>query len=417
LEVIREDSDCVEYAHALTGRVAVEWIDGRFDEALQSARDALDLALRHDDQALVATCLNQIGCLELCFDDEAGWDHLLQSAAVAQSENDAEKVGSAYLSLLELAAARRRADIIDEYTAGAIDYCTDRGLDLWTRYLEASLARSLMDRGHWDEATAALPRNMESSTSPLPRVAADIVLGLMRSRRGDAGARAVMLEASDLADGAEAELRVSLLAAILEAHWLGVEIELPTDSAVRELLSLGDRQRAGWDVAAGAWWAKCLGIDLPALRHSRSPWWLMVDGRFAEAAAAWQDIGCPYEEALALCFSADATDLDSGMGLLDKLGATATRAAVTRDLRLAGRRNIPRGVRATTRANPAGLTARELEVAALLAQGLRNVEIAERLVVAPKTVDHHVSAVLTKLAVPNRSAVAGALDRHTTESS
>ena len=56
-------------------------------------------------------------------------------------------------------------------------------------------------------------------------------------------------------------------------------------------------------------------------------------------------------------------------------------------------------------------------MAALLAQGLRNVEIAERLVVAPKTVDHHVSAVLTKLAVPNRSAVAGALDRHTTESS
>jgi DNA-binding NarL/FixJ family response regulator len=53
-------------------------------------------------------------------------------------------------------------------------------------------------------------------------------------------------------------------------------------------------------------------------------------------------------------------------------------------------------------------------VARLLAEGLRNVDIAARLVVAPKTVDHHVSAVLTKLAVPNRSAVAGALRRHKT---
>ncbi len=282
--------------------------------------------------------------------------------------------------------------------------------------LEAALARSLMDRGQWDEATAALPLNVESSSSPLPRVAAGIVLGLMRARRGDAGARAVLLEASELATGAEPELRVSLLAATLEARWLGVEIELPTQVAMDELLSMGDRQRARWEVGASAWWAKCLGFAVPGVMRGQSPWWLMIDGQFEEAAAAWQDMGCPYEEALALCFSSDATDLDAGIGLLDKLGATSARAVATRDLRLAGRRNIPRGVRSTTRSNPAGLTTRELEVAALLAQGLRNVEIAERLIVAPKTVDHHVSAVLTKLAVPNRSAVAGALDRHTTES-
>jgi DNA-binding CsgD family transcriptional regulator len=331
---------------------------------------------------------------------------------MARDENDAERVGSAYLNLLDFAAARRRSDVIDEYSASAIDYCADHGLDLWTRYLETSLARSLMDRGRWDEATAALPRDVEASSSPLPRSVAGFVLGLMRARRGDSGAGTILSQASELAIGAEPELRATITAAILEARWLGVLIELPTESSVGELLTAADRQHARWEVAAGAWWMKCLSLDVPVLERCGSPWWLMVDGRFEEAAAAWRRLGCPYEEGLALCFSTRAGDLDAGLGLLDRLGAISARAAITRDLRLAGRRNIPRGTRPTTQSNPAGLTARELEVAGLVAEGLRNVDIAERLVVSAKTVDHHVSAVLTKLAVKNRSAVAGALHHH-----
>jgi DNA-binding NarL/FixJ family response regulator len=61
-----------------------------------------------------------------------------------------------------------------------------------------------------------------------------------------------------------------------------------------------------------------------------------------------------------------------------------------------------RGARATTRANPAGLTQRELEVLGLVAAGLRNREIADRLSLSTRTVDHHVSAVLGKLGVRSR---------------
>lgn len=61
-----------------------------------------------------------------------------------------------------------------------------------------------------------------------------------------------------------------------------------------------------------------------------------------------------------------------------------------------------RGPRAATSQNPAGLTRREVEVLQLLASGLRNSEIASRLVVSSKTVDHHVSAILRKLSVRNR---------------
>ena len=82
---------------------------------------------------------------------------------------------------------------------------------------------------------------------------------------------------------------------------------------------------------------------------------------------------------------------------------------VSRDLRRRGTAGLPRGPRPATRENPAGLTARELEVLTLIAAGLRNRDIAERLFVTPKTVSHHVSAILAKLGAHTRGeAVANA---------
>ena len=71
---------------------------------------------------------------------------------------------------------------------------------------------------------------------------------------------------------------------------------------------------------------------------------------------------------------------------------------------------MPRGPRPASRANPAGLTARELEVLGLLADGMSYAEVAERLILSEKTVGHHVSSMLRKLNEPTRSrAVATAL--------
>src|SRR5262249_20118205 len=68
-----------------------------------------------------------------------------------------------------------------------------------------------------------------------------------------------------------------------------------------------------------------------------------------------------------------------------------------------GARGLPRGPRPGTRANPQGLTNRELEVLPLLAEGLRNVDIADRLSTSRRTVEHHVAAVLLKFHARSRA--------------
>jgi DNA-binding NarL/FixJ family response regulator len=69
-------------------------------------------------------------------------------------------------------------------------------------------------------------------------------------------------------------------------------------------------------------------------------------------------------------------------------------------------RRIPRGPQAGTRAHPEGLTPRQADILDLLAGGLTNAQIAERLVLSVRTVDHHVSAILTRLGLSSRREVA-----------
>jgi DNA-binding NarL/FixJ family response regulator len=87
---------------------------------------------------------------------------------------------------------------------------------------------------------------------------------------------------------------------------------------------------------------------------------------------------------------------------LEQLGATAAGDLVRRQLRRQGVTRLPRRPLPRTRANPGGLTDRQLEVLGLLADGLTNAEIADRLVVSVRTVDHHVAAILAKLNVGSR---------------
>ena len=92
------------------------------------------------------------------------------------------------------------------------------------------------------------------------------------------------------------------------------------------------------------------------------------------------------------------------------LGASAVRDAIVRDRHEAGL-PVPRAVRATTRSDGTGLTAREVDVLQLLADGLSNAEVAGRLFLSERTVAHHVSAVLRKTGETSRGRAVAAARR------
>ena len=305
----------------------------------------------------------------------------------------------------------------DGYVETGLEYCNIRGLDLWRLYLLAVQARSYLDRGRWSEAANVAELVMNDHRSwPIPRIVALSILGLVRARRGDPDAWPLLDEAWELAAPTDELQRIEPVAvALAEAAWLEGRFDLVA-GRVDSALQLAISRNQGWVVGELALWKWRAGT-LDAIPEVPDPFAAEMSGCWEHAAAVWDALDSPYEAALARA-AGGGEALRAGLDELNRLGARPATAVVLRQLRERGARGVPRGPRPSTRENPAGLTAREQEVLALLAQGLRNADAAKQLVVSRRTVDHHVAAILRKLNVGSRGeAVAaaralGLLDNH-----
>jgi len=248
----------------------------------------------------------------------------------------------------------------------------------------------------------------EVDLSAANRSQALLQIGSIRARRGDPNAFEALDESLALARPfAEMQLLVPILVARAEAAWLAGD-DAAAAREIAEAVPYYVDHAEQWLIGDVALWCHRLGVDWTPPLPLAERFLAVLDGDCRRASRLWEERGCVYEAADALAESEDVDDLRDAFDRLTELGARPRMQQVTRALRGQGVRDLPRGPRSTTRSNPAGLTTREIEVAALLAEGLANTEIAERLVLSPKTVDHHVSAILSKLAVSSRRHVAKA---------
>ncbi len=129
------------------------------------------------------------------------------------------------------------------------------------------------------------------------------------------------------------------------------------------------------------------------------------DGDWERAADWFGDRGVPFEQAVALSLG-DAKARLEALRIAQRIGARSLAARFRHDLRTDGVTGIPRGAREATRQSPLGLTPRQDEVLDLLADGLSNADIAKRLFISVRTVEHHVSAILATLDVSSRDEAA-----------
>ena len=288
-------------------------------------------------------------------------------------------------------------------------------MDTWRLYLLVAQARCDFEQGRWTAATRSVEIVVrDPRTAPVNRIEALAVLGRVRALRGDPGVWPPLDEALALATvTAELQRLGPVAVARAEAAWLEGD-PAAARAMVEDALDLVE-QMAGpsWHWLAGelAFWLWRLGgpdrLPTGGLPDAAAePFVLQMAGAWEAAADRWRALGCPYEAAAALADSDQEPQLRQALTELETLGARPLAAAVARKLRELGVRGLARGPRPATRANPANLTARETEVLALVTEGLRNADIARRLFVSPKTVDHHVSAILRKLGVHTRAAAA-----------
>jgi ATP/maltotriose-dependent transcriptional regulator MalT len=399
-----------DLAMAYSARSQLAMASKRVEETLEFGQRALDLAAQFGDYGVQSHSLNNIGTALLCSGGEGGLEKLEQSLAVALEHDLQEHAARTYGNLVSSLVRQRSPDLAGRYVAEGIAYCEVHQVQDCLSYIRAHGACFELNRGHWDKAARVATEVLEhhDALAIMQRLPSLVVLALVRARRGDPGVDPLLDEAARLALPTGELQRIGPVAsARAEVAWYRGDLKrVAEEAAIGLKAAAGHRDR--WIQGELAYWGRRADPALDVAADLAEPYTLMIEGDWEGAAAAWQQLGAPYERALALADGPEEA-LRESLAILEQLGAGPLAAIVRQRLRELGVRGIPRGPRNSTRENPAGLTSREVQVLTLLVQGHTNTELAQRLHISAKTVDHHVSSILEKLEVRSRTeAVAAA---------
>ena len=368
------------------------------DATLLWGTRALDLATELGDEQTRAHALVNIGTARLNSDGTT--ETLLEAHAVAEAVGDRHEAARALDNLGYSLFGWVRPKESLRYAERAAAYGTGHELFIIASYAAVVVAWLRLRAGAWNEAERRTRREIESGV--VVRLIAKTVLAELAVRRGDPDASERLAEVGEEADRTGEPQRIVPVVE-LELEWaLTAGAPMPTERLERLIGQIRPRGTLGSRYAMRvAAWAAVAGIDVDVDTPMSQPHAAMARRDWRTAADAFRDVGWLYDRALMLSLLDDEEALGEAIEIARDLGAEPLTRRVTVRMRELGLR-VPRGQREASRANPAGLTSRQLEVLILIADGLTNAEIADRLVVSPRTAEHHVAAVLRKLGAATR---------------
>jgi ATP/maltotriose-dependent transcriptional regulator MalT len=384
-------------AYAMQAYLAVQASD--LDRAATLIARAREIADKTGDFALSVRVRLIEGYGAVLNGDVSGRDDILSILNSAPKHID-ELYSGGWSNITYFDVEQRRLDVAADLLDVSIPLMLEHDLPICRVWQIGSRARLELMVGEWDDATADADRVLDAPSAPLARTWPSLIRALVALRRNGAGFDSLDDSWQLACRFAEPIRMLPVAAAIAEMSWLTGAFD-DRIAQCRELFSEGTVAGLEWSRGELAVWLRRVGETIDG-HGVAEPYRMVLDGAYEAAADEFHRLSMPYDAALALLDSGDPALAARGLDILDRLGADAVAAKLRRDLRANGQSVVPARRRSATLANPAGLTARQVDVLRLLDDGLTNAELADRLFLSVKTVDHHVSAILAKLEVNKR---------------
>ncbi len=385
-------------------KALVSMLRRRYEPAVEATHAALEAARALGNGSMEVAAMVVAGAAELVMGDVREGARLeLEARQLADRLGFKRGAQNALWMLGSGAGEGRLYDIAIAALDELVEEATKTDDDASVAYGRAWLARIAFEQGRYDEA-----HGLAATVRPLPGhgfigpMTAQGAWGRVQVRRGDDGGADTLRSTLAISPTSALQYRWSPVCGLAELAWLEARTgEIPRILApILEQVKAADSPWARGEVSLWLW--KAGEIDEP-LNGAAEPFAALVKGDWNRSAELWEEIGCPYERAFALAHGDEAA-MRHAVASFKRLGAVPAAARLAAIMRSQGIAGIPRGPRRSTGSHPANLTPRQAQVLELMAGGLTNAEIAQRLSITAKTAEHHVSAVLEKLAVQNRAA-------------
>ena len=398
---LRADDNDLEL-HALAQLGLAEVSVGNVEDGLARLDEAMAAVTGGEPSSLETfadVCCTLLEACELAGDTErpAAWTDVLES--FARTYDHLPLLAFCRTCCAGVHAASGRVDDAEQELEAALLELTEAGQKTRCIHPAARLAEIRVMQGRFEEAEELL-RGFEDDPATIDATVT------LRLARGEAPAAARLLEARLVEVGRESLLAAPLLARLVEARLAEDDVEQArVATAQLERIAEGaDRERivAAAVLARGRIAAATGSPDAETLLRQAVNGYAALGLRLDAARARFQ-----LARTLVAAGHADAADVARrAFSELESLGARREADEASALLR---------GLGVKTKSGPRVadvLTRREVEVLRLLGEGLTNADIATRLYISPKTVEHHVARVYRKLDVTTRAEASAYAVRH-----